>query len=147
VAGALRYQFLKIRVGSDVVFDINEAVSLHGNSGSYLQYAHARACSILGKASVAPKELSGISLEEAERPLVRKLSEYAEVATRAQEGLLPHYICTYLYELAQEFNRFYEKNKVVGSGREAERVALVGSYAATLKSGLELLGIHAPEKM
>lgn len=147
VAGALRYQFLKIRVGSDVVFDINEAVSLHGNSGSYLQYAHARAASILAKSSVAPAELTALRLEDGERPLVRKLGEYAEVVERAQKELLPHYICTYLYELAQEFNRFYEKNQVVGSEREAERVVLVARYANTLKSGLGILGIHAPGKM
>lgn len=147
VAGALRYQFLKVRIGSDVVFDINEAVSLHGNSGSYLQYAHARARSILAKASAMSAEFSGMSLEPGERPLVRKLGEYAEAVERAQSELLPHYVCTYLYELAQEFNRFYEKNQVVGSEREAQRVALVAKYADTLKRGLELLGIHAPEQM
>lgn len=147
VAGALRYQFLKVRIGSDVVFDINEAVSLHGNSGSYLQYAHARARSILAKASAMSAEFSGMTLEPGERPLVRKLGEYAEVVERAQKELLPHHICTYLYELAQEFNRFYEKNQVVGSEREAQRVALVAKYADTLRRGLELLGIHAPEQM
>ncbi|HEU4716170.1 MAG TPA: DALR anticodon-binding domain-containing protein, partial [Candidatus Saccharimonadales bacterium] len=147
VAGALRYQFLKVRIGSDVVFDINEAVSLHGNSGSYLQYAYARASSILEKANAAPKVLTDIELEDGERPLVRKMSEYTAVVTTAQRELLPHHICTYLYELAQEFNRFYEKNQVVGSEREAERVALVRQYAKTLKSGLAILGIEAPERM
>lgn len=147
VAGALRYQFLKVRIGSDVVFDINEAVSLHGNSGSYLQYAYARASSMLEKASAAPKVLTDIELEVGERPLVRKMSEYAAVVTTAQRELLPHHICTYLYELAQEFNRFYEKNQVVGSEREAERVALVRQYVQTLKNGLAVLGIEAPERM
>jgi arginyl-tRNA synthetase len=65
----------------------------------------------------------------------------------AQRELLPHHICTYLYELAQEFNRFYEKNRVIGSDREINRIALVGLYAKTLKKGLETLGIKAPEKM
>lgn len=147
VAGALRYQFLKVRIGSDVVFDINEAVSLHGNSGSYLQYAYARASSMLEKATVAPKEIADIDLADTERALVRKMTEYADVITTAQRELLPHQICTYLYELAQEFNRFYEKNQVVGSDREAERVALVGQYATTLKNGLSILGIKAPERM
>jgi arginyl-tRNA synthetase len=145
VAGALRYQFLKVRIGSDVVFDVNEAVSLHGNSGSYLQYAYARASSILRKATSQPAALS--EFNSSERALVRKMSEYADVVKTAQRELLPHHICHYLYELAQEFNRFYEKNQVVGSDREAERVALVTQYAKTLKKGLEILGIHAPEKM
>lgn len=147
VAGALRYQFLKVRIGSDVVFDINEAVSLHGNSGSYLQYAHARAKSILQKATQAPADLEGIALDPAERSLVRKLTEYTEVVQTAKRELLPHGICTYLYELCQEFNRFYEKTRVVGSDQEATRLTLVAHYADTLKAGLLLLGIQAPDKM
>lgn len=147
VAGALRYQFLKVRIGSDVVFDINEAVSLHGNSGSYLQYAHARAKSILQKATQTPTELQGAALDTAERSLVRKLTEYSDVVQTAQRELLPHGICTYLYELCQEFNRFYEKSRVIGSDQEAKRLALVGHYAQILRDGLSLLGIHAPDKM
>lgn len=147
VAGALRYQFLKVRIGSDVVFDINEAVSLHGNSGSYLQYAHARAKSILQKAEKTPASLEGIVLDPAERSLVRKLTEYSDVLVVAKRELLPHGICTYLYELCQEFNRFYEKSRVIGSDEEAKRLALVAQYADTLKNGLIILGIDAPEKM
>lgn len=147
VAGALRYQFLKVKIGSDVVFDVNEAVSLHGNSGSYLQYAFARANSMLQKASAAPIDVASIALTASERPLVRKLTEYNDAVAAARRELLPHYICTYLYELAQEFNRFYEKNQVVGSDREAERISIVDLYAKTLAQGLVILGIKAPEKM
>lgn len=147
VAGALRYQFLKVRIGSDVVFDINEAVSLHGNSGSYLQYAHARAESILQKSEKKPIPLDDSQLDSAERALVRKLTEYSDVLAAAKRELLPHGICTYLYELAQEFNRFYEKSRVIGSDEEPKRLALVTHYAATLKAGLTVLGIDAPEKM
>ena len=150
VAGALRYQFLKVRIGSDVVFDVNEAVSLHGNSGPYLQYAYARARSILVKSKAPPlqsTENGSIKLTEAERALVRKLSAYNGVVAMASRELLPHQIATYLHELAQEFNRFYEKNHVIGSDREAERITLVDTYATTLKLGLTILGITAPEKM
>lgn len=147
VAGALRYQFLKVRIGSDVVFDINEAVSLHGNSGSYLQYAHARARSILEKATAEPAELATVELDSAERSLVRKLTEHTDAMETAKRELLPHGICTYLYELCQEFNRFYEKSRVIGSDQEAKRVALVARYAETLQQGLTILGIHAPNKM
>lgn len=147
VAGALRYQFLKIKIGSDVVFDINEAVSLHGNSGSYLQYAYARANSILRKAEATPSAKITHELNPSERMLVRKLGEYSEVVEKAQHELLPHHICSYLYELAQEFNRFYENNQVIGGDNEADRLNLVASYAATLQKGLAILGIQAPERM
>lgn len=145
VAGALRYAFLKVRVGSDVVFDINESISIQGNSGPYLQYAHARASSIIAKSTTTPAELT--ELDEPERTLLRKLSEYTEVVDRASEELLPHHICTYLYELAQTFNRFYESSRIIGDEREAVRLQLVTLYRSTLARGLALLGIAAPEKL
>lgn len=145
VTGVLRYQFLKVRIGGDVVFDVNDAASIEGNSGPYLQYAHARARSILSKSEA--KHLMPEAIEAGERPLVAKLTEYKEVVDRATQDLAPHLICTYLYELAQEFNRFYENNRVIADPREAQRLYLVDQYAAILRSGLELLGIHAPETM
>lgn len=147
VLGAVKYAFLKQRIGGDIIYDPKESVSLEGNSGPYLQYAHARAWGILRKSSKPPLALNSMTLQPSERPLVQKLGEYSDVVERAQKELLPHYICTYLYELAQEFNRFYEKNKVIGDEREAERVALVGKYTETLRDGLAILGIVAPEKM
>lgn len=144
--GAIKYSFLKNRIGGDIIYNPTESVNLHGNSGPYLQYAHARACSILQKSAAV--ENSTISeLEPAERSLLRKISEYNEVVTRATKELTPHHICTYLYELAQTFNRFYEANRVVGDEREAIRIQLIKHYAHTLGHGLMLLGIHAPEKM
>jgi len=147
VLGAVKYAFLKQRIGGDIIYDPKESVSLEGNSGPYLQYAHARARGILRKSTVQPSNLVGMTLQVSERSLVQKLGEYSEIVEHAQTELLPHYICTYLYELAQEFNRFYEKNHVIGNDRESERVALVGVYAETLKNGLAILGIVAPEKM
>jgi arginine--tRNA ligase len=145
VAGALRYQFLKVKIGSDVVFDVNDAVSLTGNTGSYLQYSHARACGILAKSSESvafPRVIEG-----EDRALIRKMTGYTEVVERAVEQLEPHHICTYLFELAQEFNRYYEKNQVVGSDKEAHRVGIVAVYADILKAGLTILGIVAPDKL
>jgi arginyl-tRNA synthetase len=153
VLAAVKYAFLRNRIGGDIIYDPNESVALEGNSGPYLQYAHARARSILSKASsspdegLAPLKLQGESLQPAERTLIRKLTEYPEVIMKATAELMPHHICTYLYELAQAFNRFYEDNRVIGDEREAFRLALVETYANTLRDGLTLLGIHAPNRM
>lgn len=144
IAGALRYQFLKVKVGGDVIFDVNEAVSLTGNTGSYLQYAHARARGILSKTNTV---VQPTTVNEEDLPLVRKMSEYAEVVEQAAAQLEPHRICTYLFELAQEFNRYYEKNQVIGSDKEEQRIGIVALYADTLKAGLEVLGIVAPNKL
>ena len=142
---AVKYAFLKQRIGGDIVYDPQESVSLEGNSGPYLQYAHARARSILGKAAAEAGEI--IELQADERSLLRKITEYPEVVSKAVDELMPHHICTYLYELAQTFNRFYEHNRVINDPREATRLALVESYANTLQKGLNLLGITAPGHM
>ena len=162
--GAVKYAFLKQRMGPDIIFHPDESVNLEGNSGPYLQYAHARAASILRKAWTisAPEssadEVSDASvntqethlteaLEPAERLLLRKISEYPDVVASAVDDLMPHYVATYLYELAQTFNRFYEHNRVVGDTRQALRLQLIKTYTQILKNGLGLLNIDAPDSM
>jgi arginyl-tRNA synthetase len=142
---AVKYALLKQRIGGDIVYDPAESVSLEGNSGPYLQYAHARARSILAKATPGQVELP--DLQPLERTLVRKITEYPEAVQKAVAELMPHHICTYLYELAQEFNRFYEKSRVVGDPREVLRVQIVSQYVDVLKDGLGLLNITAPEHL
>lgn len=145
VLAAVKYAFAKNRIGGDIAYDPAESIALEGNSGPYLQYAHARARGILAKSKLQggqPKEL-----QPAERKLLRKLTEYQTVVAKAASELMPHLIATYLYELAQEFNSFYEVSRVIGDEREVERLWLVEQYANTLKNGLDLLGIVAPEKI
>lgn len=142
--GAIKYAFARYRLGGDIAFDVEETVSLQGNSGPYLQYAHARARRILEKTGsfAMPTEI-----RDEDRALVRKLGEYTEVLELAIRSLEPHHICNYLFELAQEFNRYYEKNQVAGSDYETHRAGIVALYAETLAAGLAILGIDAPDKM
>lgn len=146
VLAAVKYAFLKNRIGGDIIYDPKESVALEGNSGPYLQYAHARARSILAKSPVSSLQ-SPVELQTDERSLLRKISEYSEVVDQAAQDLLPSHICTYLYELAQVFNRFYEHNRVIDDPRQGVRLQLVKNYADTLKKGLELLNIPAPDRM
>ena len=149
VLAAVKYAFARVRIGGDITYNPDESVALEGNSGPYLQYAHARACSILAKAE-DQKEEGKKKKEELtvdERLLLGKLTEYVDVVERAANELMPHYICNYLYELAQVFNRFYEHNRVIGDERQATRLHLIMLYRDTLARGLSLLGIAAPEKM
>ncbi len=145
IIAALRYAFLKVRIGSDIIFDVNEALSIEGNSGPYLQYAHARARTILAKSKQTGMQPA--DLDAAERTLVSKLGEYHEVIQAASEQLLPHLLCTYLYELSQTFNRFYEQSRVIGDAREAQRLFIVERYADTLRDGLTVLGIPTPDQL
>lgn len=144
---AVKYAFLKNRIGGDVIYDPSESVALEGNSGPYLQYTHARARSILKKSPPTASQPAVPELEPGERSLVRKIGEYSEIVDKAVVELMPHHVCTYLYELAQVFNRFYEHNRVIDDPRQAVRLQLVAAYADTLRSGLELLNIPAPEQM
>ncbi len=144
---AVKYSILKHRIGGDIVFDVKESISLEGNSGPYLQYAHARARSILKKSHVSSLNSQVKDFDTSERTLLRKIGEYGEVVDKAIAELMPHHVATYLYELAQAFNSFYEHNRVVGDKREPARRWLVENYADTLKNGLNLLNISAPEKM
>lgn len=143
---SLKYAFLKQRVGGDIVFDIAESISLEGNSGPYVQYAHARGQSILSKITdVHPVQLS--DLNEDEHKLAVKLLQFPMVTAKAVAELAPHYICTYLYELTQQFNRFYEHNRIVGDDRQDVRTTLVMAYVQVLKNGLKVLNIPAPDKL
>ena len=134
-------------MGGDLIYDPQESVSLEGNSGPYLQYAHARARSILSKAKNEERSTKNHEFDKAERSLARKISEFPEVVDHAVAELMPHHIATYLYELAQAFNRFYEHNRVIDNERQAIRLGLVEHYANRLKQGLDLLGISAPDRM
>ena len=143
--GAVKYAFLKQRLGGDVAFDPEGSVSLQGN-GRHLQYAYVRARSILAK---APDDTDAImqEFEPAERILVQKLAAFQDECTQAISEYAPHILCTYLYELASEFNIFYEHNRVIGNERAALRLRLVADYASILSKGLELLGIERLQRM
>lgn len=146
--GAIKYAFARYKLGGDINFDLDETVSLQGNSGPYLQYAHARACSILNKAKTGARGKAKLSdLDPAERSLLSKIGEYAEAVELSISELMPHHLCNYLYELAQEFNRFYEKSRIIGDERQGERLVLVELYRDRLAAGLGLLGVDTPEQL
>lgn len=146
VLGAVRYSFLKNKIGGDISYDPDSSVSLEGNSGPYIQYALVRARSILGK-STDKKATQSDSLDPAERSLARAVSQYPEAFALALNSYSPHHICTYLYDLSQTFNRFYEKSRVIDDPRSKERLALVEAYEKVLAAGLHVLGMPTPEKM
>jgi len=148
VLGAVKYAFLRSRIGPDIIFDPKESVSIHGNSGPYLQYAYARAQSITQKRSNADlSEQAYDKFDNYERALLVKMTEYPEIIANVVLELAPHVVCTYLYDLAQTFNRFYENSHVIDDDRESIRVQLVRGYASILKTGLTVLGIPTPDRI
>ncbi len=148
--GALKYDMVKISPEKTMVFDWDRALSFEGNNAPYLQYTHARCCSILRKAGKRPTGYDASALkEEKETAVLKKVSGFHEAVEKAARDLRPHYIATYAYELCDLFNEFYQFVPVLKAQKRemAARLALVGAVRITLANALNLLGIEAPEKM
>lgn len=143
--GAIKYMILRQAIGNDIIFDFEKSVSTEGDSGVYLQYAHARANSILGKAGVK----GDVRGERGEtREIERLLYRFPEIVERAGAEYAPNYIVTYLTELASAFNNFYAHEQVLDDSPEsAYRLAIVEAFKTVMKNGLTILGIPAPERM
>ena len=146
---AIKYAFLRYRMGGDIVFDPKESVSVSGNSGVYLLYSAVRAKKILQKLKNEEVNKKIVQKDELqyERKLNKKIVQYAEVIRGAVQEKAPYKLCNYLYELAQEFSRFYEHVPVAGSVRVSERKVMVQAYLNVMVHGLGLLGIEVPEAM
>ncbi len=146
---AIKYTILRSAIGGDIIFDFDKSISFEGDSGPYLQYATVRANSILKKAdgvvSVSKKLPEGWQTTNLERMLER----FSSVVERAGLEYAPHYITTYLTELAGEFNSFYASGKIIDETDVSSpyRLALTESFGEVMTSGLNLLGIQVPEKM
>ena len=146
--GAIKYAFLKYKIGGNIEFDAKESVSTTGNSGVYLQYSAVRAKKILKGLSKADEaDFAKWELNENEKKLIAKLAQYGNVLKDALSDFAPHKVASYLYETAQEFSRFYENVKVAGSKYENERATLVKVYLDVMTHGLNILGIEIPEEM
>lgn len=145
---ALRYYFLKVERGKDMLFKPEESINFEGNTGPYLLYAYARAKSILRKANYKKKtKLKIPELEPSEKILLTQLASFPETVAKAHEALAPNLIANYAHQLSQTFNEFYHSNKVIGSENEDFRLALVDAFSQVLKNSLNLLAIETLENM
>jgi arginyl-tRNA synthetase len=151
--GAVKYADLATSRTKDYVFDLDRMVSLSGNTGVYLQYAHARVRSILRRLAEdgdAPELPEEVSLAASERALALLLDDFSRVLLDVGQTLEPHRLCTYLYSLSQAFTDFYESCPVLraeSAEQRAVRTLLCSLTADTLQRGLELLGIAAPTRL
>jgi arginyl-tRNA synthetase len=146
---AVKYAMLKVGVTVDMSFDLNESISLSGDSGPYLLYIGARINSILDKAGKINISPNYEKLDETEKSLILKLMTYPEVANTASETMDPSKIAKYLFDLAQLFNNFYAQCPVLqAEDRERDfRLNLIVGVQSVMKKGLNLLGIETVQKM
>ena len=148
--GALKFNDLKREAKGDINFDWDEILNLKGDSGPYLQYACVRAKSILEKAEregIMSDVDAGQGIEAGE--LSKLLIRFPEVAERAGKEYAPHYLATYLTNLAATFSSFYAQEVVVNKNdaNSPYKVALSKAFLTVMENGLHLLGIQVPDKM
>ncbi|MCH8893231.1 MAG: arginine--tRNA ligase [Chloroflexi bacterium] len=147
--GAIKYATLRSNILQDSVFDKEKALSFEGDSGPYLQYTHARICSVLKKAKREGIKANIKNVLETPYEVERILYQFPEVIEEATEERAPHKVVGYLTELAGEFNTFYAQEKIADQDDEFApyKVAIADAVRVTLKNGLWVLGIKAPERM
>lgn len=147
--GAIKYATLKGNILQDTVFNKDEALSFEGASGPYLQYTHARICSVCKKAAQAGVTPSAEVVPEKPYEVEKILYRFPEVVVEATVHRAPHKVAQYLTELAGMFNTFYAQEKIadVSDVHAPYKVLVAQSVAQTLKNGLWALGIEAPERM
>lgn len=146
---AIKFSILRTQTGKDINFDPDTSLSFEGDSGPYLQYTAVRAGSLLEKGKtlgIAPNVDTPVSGTET---LERLTPRFIEVCAEAQKAWAPHYVVTYLLELAQAFNSWYGQGKIIDEdvSATAYRLSIVAAARQTLINGLWVLGIDVPEKM
>lgn len=145
--GALKYSMMKDN-NKRIIFNWKKALDFEGDTAPYIQYAHARASSILNKIDGLNLEFDIDYLNEKEYKLLFMLSEFPEIVHKASVDYRPDYVSNYVYDVAKCFNEFYHECHVLNAETNKEfRIALVKSTKIVLRNSLNLLGIKAPEEM
>ena len=151
---ATRYFLLARKPDSQLIFDIDLAKSqTNDNPVYYIQYAHARICAVLNQVQMTKEDLNNFDesllTSTHEHQLIKRLSEFPEIILLSASESSPHYIATFLKDLAADFHSYYNANKFLSNDKSLQnaRLALIGATKIVIKNGLQLLGISAPEKM
>ena len=152
--GGLKYFILKVDPRKNMTFNPKESIDFNGNTGSFIQYTHARICSVLRKAAeqgIALAELNkDIELKEKEVSLIQALAAFPAVVAQAGKEYSPSLIANYTYELVKEYNQFYHDFSILkeeNADLKNMRLVLSANVAKVIKTAMSLLGIKVPEKM
>lgn len=154
---AIKYGILKYNSLSNIIFDIESSISFEGDTGPYIQYTHARTASIIRKyiqhyqdTQTSSASFQSELLSSEELDVIKHLHKFPEIIVKAAHQYSPNYVCEYLFNLSQKFNYLYTTKPIIKEENaitRSNRVLITLKAKDTLKTGLELLGIEAPEKM
>lgn len=156
--GAVKYSFLRVAALQDIVFDRGKATSLQEDSGPYLQYTYARTQSVFEKALLRPSATDGQAgegrniqdsfvLNKEELSVIKSVARFSDIVRSAANEYAPHILCEYIFSLAQTYNNFYSKHKIIESANKSVRLLITRAVGNSIKNGLTMLGIEAPKRM
>ena len=152
--GALKYFILKVDPKKTMLFDPRESIDFNGNTGPFIQYTHARICSVLRKAAESDIDYAGrvvgIEYLKEEIELIKTLSDYPSVIASAGDNFAPSIIGAYIYDLAKSFNSYYHDHSIMREENvkvRQMRLQLASEVARVIRTGMALLGIEVPERM
>ena len=151
--GALKYFLLKVDPRKNMTFNPKESIDFNGNTGPFIQYTHARICSVLRKAAeqgITEFDFTGVTPNEKEIALIQTLADYPSTVADAGKKFSPSVIANYVYELVKQYNQFYHDCPIMREenvGVRALRLALSQITARIIASGMALLGIKVPNRM
>ncbi|HSJ38358.1 MAG TPA: arginine--tRNA ligase [Planococcus sp. (in: firmicutes)] len=147
--GAVIFHDLKTERRNNVEFSLEDMLRFEGSTGPYVQYTHARGCSILRKSGIAPDQLTPTGLDDSYSwEIIKQLMSFQDAIKRSYEQKEPSVMAKYAIGLAQDFNKYYSQVKVLeDNSQKRGRLALVFAVTVVLKESLRLLGIHAPVEM
>ncbi len=146
--GSLRYNILKVQPEKGFTFNIEDALSIQGDSAPFAMYSHARMCSIIKKhGKNIPEMKVDADLIDSEIELIRIMAKWPQIIELSSDKLAIHNIPNYIHQLSSQFNNFYRDCKVIGDVNESFRINLVFSVKRILFDALDIIGIEAPERM
>lgn len=148
-SAAIKFDMIVQDPNKTITFDIDKALDFEGDSGPYIQYSHARICSIIKKIGDVKKADLSLLTSNEEVKLITSMSNFSKVVEDSAEGYRPALIARYLLELSQDFNEFYHSCKILDSEDELKhaRIMLIKAVRQVIENGLNLLAIKAPESM
>ncbi|NCA20281.1 MAG: arginine--tRNA ligase, partial [Crocinitomicaceae bacterium] len=148
--GGLKYYLLKVDPKKRMMFNPEESIDLTGNTGPFIQYTHARICSLIAKAGELNFKATNVELLSEEIEIIKQLALYPEIINEAATTFSPAVIANYTYELVKTYNHFYQSVKINIEPNETikmNRLKISSEVAKTIEKSLKLLGIFAPQKM